>query len=167
MNSSIDLHAAGSSVVSSLPLSFLRVIELAVLKRRYAQFVWVRPEQDRWFVYSDNGTFGPVRFIEALQRLVQGESPLAILHEDEANREPEPWQTIAYRSCVLDRATKWTWIVAFWTAAIFLGWVAVSTFGPQFMQPALQWIYFIGAIAALAWFSLPDSIRARIRPKHS
>ncbi len=167
MNSSIDLNASESSFVSSVPLSLLNFIELTVLRRRYASMVWVRPEQDRWFVSSDQGTFGPVRFSEALQRLVQGETPLAVLHEDEANQDPEPWRILAYRSCTLDRATKWTWIVGFWIAAIFLGWVLISTFEPIALQPILQWVYIVGVIAAMAWFGLPHSIRSKIRAKHS
>ncbi len=104
-------------------------------------------------------------FREVLDRLLKGEVPLAILREDEAGQDPPPWQTLAYRACSTDRPTVLAWIIGFWIAAIFIGWVAVATLGPRATQPVLQWAYFAGVIAAAAWFSLPQSVRSRIRGK--
>ncbi|MEO8351627.1 MAG: hypothetical protein ABI680_07845, partial [Chthoniobacteraceae bacterium] len=59
-----------------------------------------------------------------------------------------------------------TWIAAFWIAAIFLGWIVISTLEPISLQPVLQWVYLVGVLAAMAWFSLPYSIRSKIRAKH-
>lgn len=165
MNSPIDLNSADSSFVSSLPLSMLRFIELKALERRYASLVRTLPEQDRWFVSSEKGAFGPMRFSEALRRLVNGAAPLAILHEDEAAQEPEPWQTIEYRPCALDRTTEVAWIAGFWMVAIFLGWIAVMTLAPGSLESLVQWAYFAGVAGAIVWLSLPQSIRSKIRAK--
>src|SRR5437762_3348812 len=126
MNSLLDSNSGDAPLASSLPLSLLALMELAMLKRDYAQFLNEPPEENRWFVMRGTEALPPQSFHEVLHRLAKGEGPLEVLREAEADQDPTPWYTLDYRACCSNRATALAVIVGFWVVAVFFGWVAVA-----------------------------------------
>jgi hypothetical protein len=165
MNSLFDSNPGEAPLASSLPLSLLALVELALLKRDYAQFVNAPAEDDRWFVMGGDDTTGPMRFHEVLRRLAKGEGPLAVLREADADQDPAPWQTIEYQACASNRATALAVIIGFWVVAVFFGWMAIAVLVPQAQVLFLERAYFVAAIALVAWLSLPGGMRAKLRGK--
>lgn len=163
MNSTFELNAGGLPPASALPFSLLALVELAQLKRNYAQFLNAPPEEDRWFVMRGKEALPPLSFREVLWLLAKGQGPLAVLREADAEQEPTPWQTIEYQPCTANRATVLAATIGFWAIAVFLGWVAVATFAPREHSAMCQWGYFVAALALVGWFSLPGRVKGKSR----
>jgi hypothetical protein len=126
MNLSIDRNAERQPLISALPLALLARVELAMLKRDYAQFLKAPPEEDRWFVTRGTEALPPQKFREVLHRLAKGEGPLEVLREAEADLDPAPWYTLDYRASSSNRATALAVMIGFWFVFVFCGWVAVT-----------------------------------------
>ena len=165
MNSSIDRNAGGAPLVSALPLSLLAQVELAILKRDYAQFLKAPPEEDRWFVMRGKEALPPQSFREVLHRLAKGEGPLAVLRESEADLSPTPWHTLDYQASSSNRATALTVTIGFWVVVVFFGWVAVTAFGPREQLAIWQSVYFIAALALIGRLSFRGGAHAKFRGK--
>jgi hypothetical protein len=165
MKTSIELNAGNAPLARALPLSLLALLDLATLKRDYAQFLNESPEQNRWFVMRDREALPPQSFHEVLQRLAKGEGPLEVLRESEAELEPTPWHTLDYRASVSNRAAALAAIIGFWVVAVFVGWVALMVFGPRELLPVLQRGYFIAALALVGWLSIPRGMRGKLGGK--
>jgi hypothetical protein len=163
MNSPFDRNAGDAPLASSLPLSLLALVELAQLKRDYAQYLQASPEEDRWFVMRGTEALPPMSFHEVLHRLARGEGPLAVLREAEAELDPTPWQTLDYRASASNRATVLAAAIGFWVVAVFLGWVVVAVLVPAVQTPIWECAYIVAALVLVAALSLPAGLWAKLR----
>jgi len=163
MNLSIDRNAERQPLISALPLALLARVELAMLKRDYAQFLKAPPEEDRWFVTRGTEALPPQKFREVLHRLAKGEGPLEVLREAEAELDPAPWYTLDYRASSSNRATALAVMIGFWFVLVFCGWVAVTVFAPREQLAIWQTAYFIAAFAILSRLSFRAGKRTKLR----
>jgi hypothetical protein len=165
MNSSIDRNVESLPLITALPLSLLAQVELAMLKRDYAQFLKAPPEEDRWFVMRGEEALPPQRFRDVLHRLAKGEGPLAVLRESEADLNPTPWHTLDYQASSSNRATALTVTIGFWVAVVFAGWVAVAVLGPREQLAIWQTGYFVAALALIGRLSFRAAAMVKLRRK--
>lgn len=160
-NTSLDLKTGRAPLVCGLPLSLLALVDMLTLTRDYAQILSEPPEQNRWFVVRGEEALPPQSFHEVLNRLARGEGPLTVLREAEADQDPTPWSTLDYQASVSSRATALSVIIGFWAVVVFLGWVGVAVLAPRDHSALWQTVYFIAALALVAWLSLSAKASAR------
>lgn len=149
MNSLPKLIGSGSPerLPSTLPLSVLASLETQALKIEYAVLCRQSAVQDAWYLSCDDQTIGPETFAQILQRLVSGQSSVAILHESAVREEEPRWRYITYRAWCLNPLTSTAWIVGFWTLAVMLGWVLVYMSLPQFLRGYGEAAYGLSLLA--------------------
>ena len=163
MKPSIDFNTDAAPPAIALPLSLLALMDLAQLKRDYAQFLHLPPEEDQWLVTRGSEALPPQSFHEVLRRLARGEGPLLVLRLAEADVDPTPWQTLDYRATASNRAAVLVLTIGFWAVAVFSGWVAVAVFGPRAHLGMWERVYFVAALVLVAWLCLPAGLRGKLR----
>ena len=163
MKTSIDLNTDAAPPAIALPLSLLALMDLAQLKREYAQFLHLPPEEDQWLVTRGAEALPPQSFQEVLRRLARGEGPLLVLRMAEADVDPTPWQTLDYRATASNRAAVLVLAIGFWALAVFSGWVAVEVIAPRAHLGMWERVYFAAALAAVVWLCLPEGLRGKVR----
>jgi hypothetical protein len=137
----------------TIPLALYAWLEATALKIELAPYVKRARECDRWFVSRDGEVFGPVPFSKIMRLLLGGESPLPVLHESEAELDPAPWRTIAYRPWPRSPLAAMVWTVGFWGLAIGAGYVVVNLAcpvaarrfaGPAYLVAVATWGVWLG-----------------------
>ena len=154
MTTTLHLDIDETRSLRTFPLALLAWLETTALKMEFAPFIKRSHECDRWFVSRDGAAFGPVPFSKIMRLLLRGEGPLPVLHESEAEMEPAPWRTIAYRTWPLNAFAATVWTIGFWLLAMGTGFVVVNLACPvsarRFAGPA----YLVAIAAAGLWLSL-------------
>ena len=135
----------------TFPLALLAWLEATALKIELAEFIKRARTGDRWYVSRDGAAFGPVPFGKIMRLLLRGEGPLPVLHESEAEMDPAPWRTIAYRTWPLSPLAAKAWIVGFWLLAIGVGFVAVNLVCPLSLRSFAGPAYLAAVVAAGLW----------------
>ena len=140
--------------LSTPPLSLLAWLEMRALKMEYAAYVRQAAVDDAWYVHFEGATEGPQRFEDVLQRLIDGQSHLAILHASAVDEDAPSWRFLSYRSWSLNPVTSSLWIVSFWVLALLFGWVLVCLLLPSPVRGLREGVYGLGLLAlAGAMFS--------------
>ena len=133
-NSKPTAETSRGSLLTMLPLSLLTWLEIRALNMEYASLVRQSKGDDRWFVFCDGGTAGPVRLQEVLQQLVNGQSSLAILHGSATQQAEPKWRSMSYHAWNQNAVTSTLWIFSFWTLAVFYGWILVALLLPASLR---------------------------------
>jgi hypothetical protein len=139
-------------------LSVLAWLEMQALKMEYAALIKQSAVDDAWYVYRDGATEGPEKFTQVLQRLLEGQSSLAVLPASAVDEEERPWRFISYRSWCLNPVTSTLWIISFWMLAMLFGWALVCTIVPFPVRAFGERAYGL-ALLALAGASLSPKFR--------
>ena len=151
MTTPLHLGIDETRSLRTLPLTLLAWLETTALKIELAEFIKRARSDDRWYVSRDGAAFGPVPFAKVMRLLLRGEGPLPVLHESEAELEPAPWRTIAYRTWPLSPLVATAWVVGFWLLAIGAGFVAVNLVCPLALRRFAGPAYLVAVAAAVLW----------------
>ena len=151
MTTTLHLSIDETRSLRTFPLALLAWLEATALKIELAEFIKRARAGDRWYVSRDGAAFGPVPFGKILRLLLRGEGPLPVLHESEAEMEPAPWRTIAYRTWPLSPLAAKAWIVGFWLLAIGVGFVAVNLVCPLSLRSFAGPAYLAAVAVAALW----------------
>lgn len=134
-----------------IALSVLHWIELQSLRFEFRR---IRDKhafrKDEWWVTQSEEISGPVTFKGALDILLTGGVPIAVVHDSVAEEDPTPWEPLSYSSWVAQPGIVRIWKPAFWIAAVSLGWVALYFVVPSILRIPAQ-IAYLGGLAYLAW----------------
>ena len=154
MTTTLHLDIDEARSLRTFPLDLLAWLEATALKTELAEFIKRARTGDRWYVSRDGAAFGPVPFGKIMRLLLRGEGPLPVLHESEAELEPAPWRTIAYRTWPLSPLAATAWVVGFWLLAIGAGFVAVSLACPLSLRRFAGPAYLVAVAATGVWLGL-------------
>ena len=153
MTTTLHLDIEETRSLRTFPLALLAWLETTALKIELAEFIKRSRTEDRWYVSRDGAAFGPVPFAKIMRLLLRGEGPLPVLHESEAEMEPAPWRTIAYRTWPLSPLVATAWVVGFWLLAIGAGFVAVNLACPLSLRRFAGPAYLVAVAAAGVWLA--------------
>lgn len=116
-------------------LKVLRRLELlglqldhARLAKAYAAF------PGGWWAQVNDEPAGPYPLSTAFKLLVDGHSPVHLLHESEADQEPPPWRELRYSPIWTNRIKVLLWTVGFWMMLAFIGYAVVTSFTPVWLR---------------------------------
>jgi hypothetical protein len=157
---------ANRGIMIGVAARALRWLELRNLEMDYARMK-KRHADDAWWICSDDELRGPVAFRQVLEALVNGVTPLYVLHDSQAQLETPPWVRLKYDPVWLRRGSSLLWTIGFWLmCAIFL-FCVVQTIVPRVARPFTGVGYWMVLTVLAARFLFGQQIREiwmRVRP---
>lgn len=158
-------------ILARLPLRALRWLETKGLEMDHSRLRKTYAERDdAWFISYEGQVEGPYSFRQVSGLLLEGISPLQLIHASESNDESAQWTTLRYSPLWLRKGPALAWRIGFWIVAAMFAYCAVHSFTPY----SWRWLgdsvfLMLLAIAALAAFMpkrfrrdnrMPDELRA-------
>ena len=143
MNNSTQAEDSPQPEKRPLAISILYWVERIGLHAHYRRFVkQYRGQDDAWWMGYGEKTHGPYRFEEILKMVVEGFSPVMVLHDSLAGVEPVPWKRISYQALWSNPKVErpWTLCLRFLVAlVIYLFFCAVTPFRFHTEMTMLYW----------------------------
>lgn len=136
----------------AIPLRILRRLEVLGLEMDHAKLKRTGlAGGDAWYAGVGGEAYGPTRFREVMQLLVDGHSPVSVLHASQ-EEEPEPaWRELRYAPMWLRPWPARLWTIGFWFVCAILGAILVTTLSPDAWQPWTHRVYWVGVAGAALW----------------
>ncbi len=144
---------------TATPLSLLAWLELRVIKRQYSTLIKQSAALDAWYVSDGEEIVGPEKLGDILNRLMQGQSGFAILHQSDEGKENPAWHQLNYRAWSLDPLLSTVWIILFWSLSLLAGWVGISLLLPLRFRIFCE-IAYLFALLAFAGGAFSQGVRA-------
>jgi len=136
-----------------LPVRLLRWLELWGLHLHYTR-VRAAETSDEWLVHSGDGPQGPIPFRQTLRLLLDGQSPIYILHVSKAPTTPgaeAPWIKLSYSPVWNNPRAGRAVTVCFWSVLVLLGFGILTNMVPWRFNTLLTVGYW-GTVAGWLWF---------------
>ncbi len=150
------LHATpkGETQSHGLPIRILRKLELFSLQSDYASFRKQETE-DAWMFVQEGKAMGPVSFHEILNHLLDGQSPLSVIHESRAYEEQPYWSELVYKPVWKNPIAATAWAVGFWIMAASVGFILLRFLLPSGIRTFGSVAYSLLAMAAAYFQTRP------------
>ncbi len=104
---------------------------------------------DAWFISYEGQVEGPYSFRQVSSLLLEGISPLQIIHASESDDESAQWMTVRYSPLWLRKGPALAWRIGFWIVAAMVAYCVVYTFTPH----QWRWLgdsFFVALLVAAA-----------------
>ena len=151
---------SSSTPIFSRHAAVLRWLEMQSLRENYARLQKPYRELDRdqrdrwWLAVGENEPTGPHSFREALEHLLNGDSPVHVVHESRIGEEPTPWIALKCKPLWNDsKSVEWfrRGVIAL---EIFVAWFIFQSVISWRLRHWSNWIFLAGVTGILLWLHL-------------
>ena len=149
---------SSSTPIFSRHAAVLRWLEMQSLRENYARLqkpyrALDRDQRDRWWlaVGETEPPTGPHSFREALEHLLNGYSPVHVVHESRIGEEPTPWIALKCKPLWSDPKSVAWFRRSVIALEVIIAWFIFQSVIPWQLHHWSNWIFLAGVAGIFFW----------------